>query len=104
MLLFDFLTPIWKIENAGPDDARRLLVNLAVGYREEYTLEAVQLELLPDLLALREALISNAFRAELEKWDLACPGRGGTVADLMSWIERRWINGRPEYPIDFGGI
>ncbi|MEM8605844.1 MAG: phosphotransferase [Myxococcota bacterium] len=104
LLLCDFFTPIWKMEGAEPRDARTFMENLAAGYREEHTLDTRQLELLPDLLGLREVHLYRITRNDPAKWDEAVSTRRGTHADLMTWMETRWRDGRPDYGVDFSGI
>jgi Ser/Thr protein kinase RdoA (MazF antagonist) len=104
LLMCDYLVPIWRMEGASPAAAREFIQNLVAGYREEHDFDSTQLELLPELLGIREIIIYTVTKHDPEKWDQAIPRRHGTTAEFIAWMEDRWSNGRTDYRLNFSGI
>lgn len=104
LLMCDYLAPIWCVDGATSERAREFIKNAVAGYREEYEFDSCQLELINDLVAIREIIIYILIKSDPEKWDRAIPWLRGSMSEFICWMEERWKKGKPEYEWDFSGI
>lgn len=104
LLWVQFVVPSWQEDGADAEGARNFVRRFAEGYREEHPLDGEQLQLLPDLMPIREILFYVLAKPHVEKWDDAIPHSRVPLSETIAWMERRWQNGPPDYGFDFDGL
>jgi len=93
--------PSLLVPDASPRRAGEVLKLLVSGYRLEYEMLSEDLELMGDLMKLRQILLYKLFRPDVEYWQLANSHPSPSIGESMDWIERQWREGRDlEIPLD----
>jgi len=93
LLFAHYHYPSLCVPNASAELAGHVLATLVRGYRDEYTIDLEQLEILGDLIKLREIVNYIATAPALEHWQIAMGDPHPTVAESLAWIEKRWLEG-----------
>ena len=101
-LYFNFSYPLCKIPTATEHDAVYYIQMLIEGYNKEYSFAKQQLKLIPDLLALREALLYLVVKKIEGKLDIT---NNKTMAHSFSRayqvMEQRLTQQIPHFDFDF---
>ena len=92
LLFAHYYSPSLRVSDASPELAGHVLATLVRGYRDEYTIDLDQLEMVGDLLKLREILCYIAMAPAPEHWQIAMGDRHPTAAESIAWIEKLWLD------------
>jgi Ser/Thr protein kinase RdoA (MazF antagonist) len=92
LLFAHYYYPSLRVPHASPETAGHVLATLVRGYREEHTIDLEQLEMVGDLLKLREILTYIATAPAVEHWQIAMGDPRPTVAESVAWIEKLWLD------------
>lgn len=104
VLLYNhYYFPSLCVPDASVAKASQALRQLARGYREEYILDDAQLEMIPTLMLLRETLLYNILRPNIDHWQIAFGNPTFSAAQSLHIIEQRWLMGT-KLEIDLGQV
>lgn len=104
VLLFGhYYYPSLLVPGASPARASEVLATMVRGYRQEYTLDREQLDMMEDLLKVRAILNYIAMAPEPDHWQVALGNPTLTVRESLAWIEHFWTDGA-EFGIDVSSL
>ena len=103
LLFSQYFFPSLRVSEASPEMAGHVLATMVSGYREEYAIVREQLEMVGDLLKLREIVCYVAMAPAVEHWEVAMGNPQPTAAESVAWIERQWLDD-VELRVDFSQL
>jgi amicoumacin kinase len=92
LLFAHYYFPSSRVPHASPELAGHVLATLVRGYRDEYTIDLDQLEMVGDLLKLREILFYIVSAPAQQHWQIAMGDPHPTVTESLAWIEKLWLD------------
>lgn len=92
LLHVSYYNPSLKVPNASKL-AGHVLAMMVKGYRDEYTLDREQLEMVGDMILLHTILHYNIMTPAVEHWQIVLGNPQTPVTESLAWIEQLWLNG-----------
>ncbi|QDT99277.1 phosphotransferase enzyme family protein [Gimesia aquarii] len=92
LLFSSYYYPSLRVPHAS-ELAGNVLAKVVQGYREEYTLDGEQLDMVGDMILLHTIHNYIVIAPAEEHWQIALGDPQPTVTESLAWIEQLWLNG-----------